>query len=366
MIAAEPPAPRDVLPATGTIAVVLPTWLGDAVMATPALDRLAAARPRTRIVGIAPPGIGTVLEGRAIPHDLIEVAGKGPLGPWRTAAALRRTRADAVILFPNSPRSALAAWLSRRPCRVGYDRGGRGPLLTHAIPFARPSTPFSTIGFYDDLVRAGLDADAAERAPTAPSLALTEARRTAAAAALGAAADRPIAVLVPGGNRANKRWPAERFAAIADWLEAEHGLHPVVTGSPGERELCARIAGAARPPVTDLAAANVGLGAVAGVIARARIVVTNDTGPRHLAAGYGVPTVALFGPTDARWTPLTGAPERVLIAEPFLPAEYTADRVPDLARIDRIPVSDVRFACTRLLAADRPESPRPVSPEPSA
>ncbi|MFO0875558.1 MAG: glycosyltransferase family 9 protein [Phycisphaerales bacterium] len=103
----------------------------------------------------------------------------------------------------------------------------------------------------------------------------------------------------------------------------------------------------------DLAARGVTLGALVGVLADAALLVTNDTGPRHIAIGVATPVVALFGPTDHRFTAIPGARERRLLAEPFLPEEAVADRRPEACRIDRIEVGDVVHASHVLLDRGR-------------
>ena len=349
-----------------SIVIIAPTWLGDLVMATPAIARLRRARPDAQIALLCEPAFAPVVAGLPIVDTIVPVAGKGLRGPWKTAAAIRGASSGtprdttAVILFPNSFRSACAAWLSRSKVRAGRSRESRQILLTHAIPdrsrAERKRIPRSTVDFYDDLIVALTGDD--ESAPTM-QLAVTDADRVAAEQALGenVDSDEGLLVLIPGGNRATKRWPPESFASVATELARTHGLTVVVSGSPAEADVIAEvsrhinaIAPDIAPRVIDLQARGGGLPAVKGVIARARLVLTNDTGPRHLAAALGTPAVALFGPTDPRWTDLPQAPERVLAAMPFLPPEIAADSVPGLCRIDRIPDSDVRFAAESLLA----------------
>jgi heptosyltransferase-2 len=340
------------------VVVVMPTWLGDVVMATPALARLRRAAPAARLVAMVPPAMVPVLAGLDDVDDGVGVDGKGATGPLRTAAAIRARRPEAVVLLPNSLRSGLAARLSGAPRRIGVPRDGRGPLLTDRVPAGPKGVPVPAVTAYVRIAAVATGAPIPEAADPGdrPRLALTDADRAAAAEALAAApaagrGDR-LLVLVPGGNRDAKRWPPERFAHVARALREAPGLLPVVSGAPGERTLCAELAAAIGPPVVDLAAAGASLSAVKGVIARAALVVANDTGPRHLAAGLDVPCVALFGPTDPRWTTLPAAPESVLAAEPFLPPELVADRHPGLCRVDRIPASDVLHAArTRLAAA---------------
>jgi ADP-heptose:LPS heptosyltransferase len=161
----------------------------------------------------------------------------------------------------------------------------------------------------------------------------------------------PFVLLNPGAVRANKRWPAERFAAVADALAESHGLSAAVTGSPNEREVLEAVMRCAKAPIVSLAERGITLGSLKGVIKRAALMISNDTGPRHMAIALGTPVVSLFGPTDVRHTMIAGANERVLSAEPFLPEELVADDYAKACRIERISVGDVRAACAALLAA---------------
>ncbi|MHC4590421.1 MAG: glycosyltransferase family 9 protein, partial [Planctomycetota bacterium] len=179
----------------------------------------------------------------------------------------------------------------------------------------------------------------------------------AEAARLLEGVSRPYAVLCPGANKAAKRWPAERFAAVADAL-AGLGLAAVATGAPGEREVVAEVSRAAAVPVLDLVQRGLGIGSLKAVIADAALCVTNDTGPRHVAAALGTPVVTLFGPTDHRWTTIECPHEQILVAEPFLPEPLVADDHARHCAITRIPVADVLAAAERLLSGRREGAPR--------
>jgi heptosyltransferase-2 len=341
--------------------VVAPSWVGDAVMATPALCALRNAWPKARIALVCRPGIDQILDGlesggRAVFDEVLVESMSGALGPLRAARRLRRLRAEVAVLLPNSFRTGLCAALARVPIRVGYARDGRGLLLTRPVP--RPSArPRSTLEDYCDLVEKGCSVPVDHRAPR---LGLRDEDR-AAAAALRAEVDGPYALFVPGGNNPAKRWPPERFAELAGWCSSR-GLRVVVSGSPGERDVLDAIVALAPPSarIVHLGERRTTLAALKGIVEGAALVVANDTGPRHIAAAFRVPTVALFGPTDHRFTILPGVPERLLVAEPFLPEELVADDRPEVCRIDRIAVGDVIAAAEALLAQPR-ETAQPAS-----
>src|SRR5690606_3236352 len=166
------------------------------------------------------------------------------------------------------------------------------------------------------------------------------------------------------------------FAAVGRHLIERHGLNILVNGAPSEAELADSIAaqidgGGSR--AVSLARLGVTLGSLKGVVRRARLMVTNDTGPRHLAAAFGVPVVSLFGPTDHRWTTIPVGPddEAVLVADPTLPETEVADDHPERCRVDRIATEAVLAAADRLLAARSgpagpPPEVRPASAGPAA
>jgi heptosyltransferase-2 len=262
--------------------------------------------------------------------------------------AIRRTRPEAALLLPNSFRSALATWLAKVPRRVGYARDRRSWLLTAPVPWDLARRPVAAVDYYAELARLAFGCDLNDRSV---ELWRTD-EEVAAADRLLEGVTSPFIVLNPGANRQDKRWPVERFAEAARWISRAGGLAIVVNGSPGERALVDDLCALCGESAINLAARGVTLGSLKEVLHRGRLLITNDTGPRHIAAAVDTPAVVLFGPTDHRWTTLPGARERLLVAEPFLPEDRVADDAPALCSIERIAVSDVVRASALLLAAD--------------
>jgi ADP-heptose:LPS heptosyltransferase len=206
-------------------------------------------------------------------------------------------------------------------------------------------------GFRDDsrscLERAGL-----------MELGLTEFDREEGERLLRAAGVRTgeaYAVLNPGGNNPAKRWPVERFVALGRHLSERHAMRVLVNGSPQEadltREVSAGCGGA------DLPALGGSVSGLKGLLAGAGLLVTNDTGPRHIAAAFSVPVVTLFGPTDHRWTTIPTVrlndgqgSEELVLADPELPEGELANDHPERCRIERIGVERVIEACERLMS----------------
>jgi heptosyltransferase-2 len=315
------------------VSVIMPTWIGDVCMATPALRHLRAVIPDdAQITAALRPGLDALLRGHPAIDNQVMIDPSGMAGPWRAGRTLAATRADVILILPGSFRTALAARLSGTSRRIGYARDGRGWLLSSAVVAPDRTTPVSAVDWYCGLIGAEV--------PTLPDLVVTDEDHRAAASIVP---EPPVAwmLLAPGANRANKRWPADRFAAVANALHEQHGWTAVIAGSPDERGLTAEVASGCGGPVIDLAERGGTLGALKAMAAGAEVVVSNDTGPRHVAIALGTPVVSLFGPTDHRWTLMESACERRLLAAPFLPEELMADRAAAHCGIERISVHDV-------------------------
>jgi heptosyltransferase-2 len=359
------------------VLVYLPSWLGDTIMATPALALVRYALPRSVVIALGRPGMSELLAGLEWIDDVVTNDARSALGPAKTAARLRAMRLDAALLLPNSFSSALTVRLAGIERRVGYDRDGRGAWLTHKLeplkrkPPHKGYQPISAVDYYLAAARALLAAlrvSVQADAEPAPKLVLATTRtdENLADDVLGRGGIKPgepFALLNPGGNNPAKRWPVERFAALAHHLITERRLKVAINGSPAEAELVDLITQTIElnhpedgAMVASLPRLGGTIGSLKAAVRRATLMVTNDTGPRHMAAAFDIPTVALFGPTDPRWTTLpasftpTGAPrEVVLVADPTLPPDEVADDHPERCSINRIQLADVVKATDSVL-----------------
>ncbi|MDX2147055.1 MAG: glycosyltransferase family 9 protein [Planctomycetota bacterium] len=364
--------------------VVMPSWLGDAVMATPTLRRLREGLPGAFIGALCRPGVEVVLEGTGLVDEVHVERGGGMMGPKHAAAKIRPRLYDTALLLTNSFSTALAVRMGGVPRRIGYDRDARGLLLTHAMPPVRDPAirsryaPVSAVDSYWSLSAWALEPGrrASELEParvgatllpagTCMELGLTPrdvegAERVLSHAAAGDGGLAPLAILNPGGNNPAKRWPAERFAKVGAMLVRERGMVVAVNGSPGEVEITRSIVGAIESVigsgdgarVLDLPSIGINVGTLKALVARAAIMVTNDTGPRHFAAALGTPLVSIFGPTDHRWTIVPtrpGAMEVMLRADPTLPEAEVADEHPERCAVDRITLEQVVEGIDRAL-----------------
>lgn len=360
-------------------------------MATPAIRRLrqglvASGGGESVVVdGLMRPGIDRVLApGGVSPvarlFDGVHVGRpRGLGGRLRLAGVLRREAYDAALLLTNSFSTALVVRFSGIPRRVGFARDGRGVLLTECLRAPRRDGGWATVPAVDyywhaagallgeagpegNGLRAG-DRSGGHRLPIGAALELpigdediTDARRVAGKLGLEGA----FAVLNPGGNNVAKRWPAERFGEVARRLSGR-GLAVLVNGSPGEAGVVDEVVAASAGAGRSLVEAGGTLGSLKVLVSRASLLVTNDTGPRHFAAATRTPVVSLFGPTDHRWTCIpTPGGEEVVLADPTLPPELSANDHPDRCRVDRIPTERVWQAAESLLEAPPIEAGRPT------
>ena len=295
--AAEPGARRRV---TSRL-VIAPNWIGDAVMSLPVLRALRRRHPGDGLAVLARRGPAAVYRAEGSAGEILE---RGSF--LADVRSLRAKGFDEAWLLPNSMNAALLAFLSGAPRRLGYATDRRGALLTDALP--PPSGDAHQLRDYDALLlHGGVPPD-----PDPPRLPIPpEAAAKALAALNAAAAPAGFVALCPGSATApGKRWPAERYAALARVLSAS-GIPSVVAVGPAERALGQSIAASAGVP-TPVVGADLDPVELAAALARARAVASNDSGPAHLAAAVGAPTVVFFGPTDPRRTAPIGKTVRIL------------------------------------------------------
>jgi heptosyltransferase II len=306
------------------VAVFLPNWVGDAAMATPTLRAL---RRRfgldVEIIGIMRPPIEDVLRGTpwldAVWH--YDRASADPRLRW--PALLRRLRGAAVDLsvhLTNDIASALAARLAGVGARVGYARNGRGRLLTTRLAPPRQGRKFLPISALDYYLQLAHAIGCAEESPHL-ELATSAQDEIAAArawAAMGfAPGEKPVIINSSGAFGSAKLWPERHCATLAARIARELSLPVLILCGPAESERAARIAAAAdHPRVSSLAGQPLSIGLSKACVRRARALVSTDSGPRHFGAAFGVPVVALFGPTDPAWTDTHCAAE-VRLATPL-------------------------------------------------
>jgi heptosyltransferase-2 len=290
------PRPESAAGGGGPLLLRLPNWLGDLVLALPVVEA-AAARPGAPPLFVGPAAFASLLTPRA-PHVRYHAWSRG--ARYALAPVLRRERPASALLLTESFSSALLALLSGAPVRIGFDSECRGPLLTRRV--RRPAPPRGTprVREYRILAEAAGIAVPNET----PRLRATPAEREGAEALLarsGRGGD-PYAVLAPGASYGPaKRWPADRFAALARSWQRTRGLRVVLVGVAEDRPAAQAVAASAESGILDLTGLT-DLPQLVGVLDGAAAVASNDSGVMHLAAALGRPTVAVFGSTSPVWT----------------------------------------------------------------
>jgi len=316
------------------LSVRLPNWLGDTVMAVPALRALRAALGDARILLAGP--WAPLLAGQGL-ADVLVAYPRAWSGRLRAADEVRRFGAGAAVLLPNSLEAALAAvyWGARR--RIGYARGGRSWLLSD--PVAPPDPRLHQADEYGLLVER-LGARVADGVPRLQPPSADSAERARARALLAEAAAHggrgPIVGVHLGAEFGSaKVWPRERVVEFCRALRASGGS-PVLLGAPAD----VRAAEAVRAEVpTPSLVGRDSPALLPALLAELDALVAGDTGVAHLAAALGRPVVALFGPTDPAWSAPRGPVTVLARPVPCAPCFYRT--------------CPIDHPCMRLISAER-------------
>jgi heptosyltransferase-2 len=316
------------------ILVVQPSWVGDAVMATPALRAIRERFPAARIAYMMKRYVKPLYTGLPWADQLItyrsgKTTKKAGKGLFDLAGRLRGAKFDLAILLPNSFQTALVCKMANIPRVVGYDRDGRGFLLSDKLLPRKEKgkfVPTPIVKYYMGLAHylgsQGRDCSL--------KLFVTESERREAGDVLekcglardierpAASGKAPLILLNPGAQFGTaKLWPAEYFTVLADRLVEELGATILISGSPRERRIIDAISRSMKHAPVDLLSKGSTLGTLKEIVRRCDLMITNDTGPRHIAAAFDVPVVTLFGPTHPEWTEINFAKERKLAVKVF-------------------------------------------------
>ncbi len=291
------------------IALFLPNWLGDLAMATPALRAIRRHfGPGARLVGIVRPHLAEVLAGTRWLDEQWCFDPHAREAERRRLALVRRMRReqfDVVVLLTNSLHTAVLAWLGGARRRVGYVRDGRGLLLTdkvYPLRIGRHIAPAPMVDTYLALARA-IGCPPESRRLQLATTPLDERQADAAWEALGLRGDGRVIALSSGGAYGPaKLWPAESFALLARRIAEQLDHDVLVVCGPQDEELARTIVSRAEHPrVFSLADQPLGIGLTKACLRRARLLVSTDSGPRHVAAAFDKPVITLFGPTMPVW-----------------------------------------------------------------
>jgi heptosyltransferase-2 len=316
------------------ILVVQPSWVGDAIMATPTLRAIRELYPKAHIAYlmrryVKPLYAGMPWVDQIITYRTGKTQSKTGKGLFDLAGRLRTAKFDLAILLPNSFKAALVCKMANIHRVVGYERDGRGILMTDKLLHVKDKGKFIPVPIIktymgiahylgspardlrmqlfvtegearlgrDVLIRCGLNGDIHRPA---------------------AAGEPPLIMLNPGAQYgAAKCWRPEYFAEVADRFIDELNATVLLNGLPKERRILDTIKQCMKHAPLDLSNKGMSLGSLKEVVRRCDLMVTNDTGPRHIAAALEVPVVTVFGPTHPEWTDIYFDKERKVSVKVF-------------------------------------------------
>lgn len=338
------------------ILVWLPSPMGDAIMATPMLAAVRNLFGNDKISFCANRTVAEVLKPCRFTDEWIVLKKSNP---FAVAQKLKKYNFDTAILLKNSFASALTVFLAGIKTRAGYAREGRDILLTERLYPARISLfqykPVSAIDYYLAIALwFGSDATSRKMA-----LEINEDDKIAVLEKFGQYLndEKPVIILVPGGAFGpSKLWPEERFAQTIDFLAEKFSANIFISVSPGKQEknIAEKICSKAKHPVVNLAQSPVTLGQLKALFSFAKLVITNDTGPRHIAIALGRKVITFFGPNNPAWTENDYTDEIKIIADvPCAPCDKPVCKKDKHYCMESITVEAVCKAAEKTLAGNK-------------
>ncbi len=292
-----------------SILITAPNWVGDAVMATPAFRCVRENFPEAKISLLLRPFVKGVLEGSPWFDQLIEFdpkeKHKQPAKYLTLIRKLRKEKFDTGIIMPNSFSSALVAWLAGIKHRVGYNRDARSWLLTQSVERLKEKGRFLPTYMGDYYLRICSNLGCVIRSKETELFTTEEETEKTGKlfSKYKISKNRPIFLINPGASfGSSKSWTAEGFAETAKLLQDEFDCHVLLACAPEEKTMAAQIEKAAGGKVVNLTPERITLGLLKTLIKKSTMLVTVDSGPRHIAVAFRKPVIVLMGPTDPRYT----------------------------------------------------------------
>ncbi len=271
-------------------------WVGDAIMALPALRVVRSRFPDAEITILARAYVAAIYKNQQVCDNMMFVDDKKDV-----LEELRAQKFDLALLFQNAFQAAWIAWRAGIPERIGYARDGRSPLLTKALPIPKlGEIPVHEQYYYLELLRRAGWLDTLPNESFIKLNVPEENHRQAEESLLSVGA-RPDSLRIAIGAGASygsaKCWPPDRFAELANRLQAESGADVILFGTSSEAPVSSAIAaGMSRPPI-DLTG-KTPISDLPSLLSQCHLFIGNDSGAMHVAAAVGLPVVAVFGPTD--------------------------------------------------------------------
>ena len=271
-------------------------WVGDAIMALPALRAVRTRFPEAEITILAKPYVAFIYKNQRVCDNMMFVDDKRD-----KVGEIREQKFDKALLLQNAFEAAWFAWRAGIPERIGYARDGRSLLLTNAVPVPKPGEiPAHEQYYYLELLRRASWLDSLPN-ESFIGLDVPEENRQRAAQFLRSNGVQPDSLRIAIGAGASygsaKCWPPDRFAELANRLQAQSAVDIILFGTSAEQPVSSAIAaGMHRPPI-DLTG-KTPIDDLPALLSQCHLFIGNDSGAMHVAAAVGLPVVAVFGPTD--------------------------------------------------------------------
>ena len=289
-----------------TLLIRCPNWVGDIVMAIPALDCFRKNFPEAKIIGIVKNRAQGILRDGPWFDGFIDSDDKSWDGFWRMTRQIRECKADMAVLLPNSVRSLLSVWLGGVKDIYGYRRNFRGMFLSGGPKPIRNKhriVPVPTTENYLGICR-WLGLSVPEKVQPKLFIGKQVLKRAESLFQKYGVRENDLVIgLNPGASfGASKCWPAEYFAELAELCEKELDAKILLLAGPGEERIVHAILHKSRTKIINTLDEGVDLELLKPLVQRCNLLITNDTGPRHYAVAFDVPVVVIMGPTDPRYT----------------------------------------------------------------
>lgn len=332
------------------LVVRAPNWVGDAILSIPALNCLHQNFPQEKIWVVALPWVKDIFSSFSFIQNTISLPSNSSFkNILRFSRELKKYKFQKGLLFTNSFSSALLFYLAKIPQRWGYSRDGRSFLLTKGVRYKESSPAIHQVYYYLDLIsKLGLKTSP----PFKLHLPLTKFQKEEARkrlVSLDVNFKKPVVIIHPGAYYGPaKRWPVSHYARLVEYLQKKNQANIIIVGSSEERPLSDSIASSSTLPPVQLCG-KTSLSQLAGLISVAHLVVTNDSGPMHMASALRTPVVSLFGPTNPLITGPFQQPFTVIKKDtPCTPCSYR-ECPSDHRCMNKITPEEVWEACQKYM-----------------
>lgn len=329
------------------ILIIRTDRIGDVVLTTPAVRSLRKSFPSAHISILVSPITRELVEGSPDIHEVLvddrESWHKGAMSFWSLVFQLRKKKFGCVINFHTKRRTNLLGFFAGIPQRVGYRNEKYGFFLTHPLKDLRPQGLKHEAEYCLDVVRA-IGATQTTLETFVPVQPQAEEWAVKILDAQGLLSNRGPVAIHAGASDETKRWPAPWFAEIIDRMANEYGCSFVLVGGPESRMASDQIQKAVAIEVVNLTGQTT-IGQLAAVLKHSRMLISNDSGPVHIADALGTPVVSIFtrnqpGINPERWRPL-GPASRVVAPRPQPGISFARGKITDPSYLKEVTVEHV-------------------------